>query len=146
MALAILFFILTIKNSVGNITEIVSLLDKDIYNGQELEEHYGYLVEKYGEWSFDSQGGSFSIRFVNIASALFSGLMKTFLILTILCLMVGIIVGKAVFPKLSQYYSTNNQDMVNMATLQTNAELVKKRAPAEPKITKPIKTDKGRWF
>lgn len=132
MALAIIFFIFTIKNSVGNITEIIHLLDKDVYNREQIAQNYQTLIEKYGEWNIIGVSGStFTMQFVNIKKALFSGLMITFLILTITCLMLAIILGKIVFPKLSKLYSENNQDMVNIATLRTNAEITKKKNKEE---------------
>lgn len=133
LGLAILFFIFMIDNSVGNITEIISLLDGDVYNELELEQNYQMLVEKYGEWTIIGNKGSsiFTVRFIDIRQAFFSGLMMTFLVLSILCLAIAIIVGKIVFPKLAQLYTDNNQDMVNMATLETNAAVNKKKKSKE---------------
>lgn len=122
-----------IDNSVGNITEIIGLLDGDIYNEVELEQNYQMLVEKYGEWTIIGNSGSsiFTVRFVDIKQAFFSGFMVTFLILSIFCLAIAIIIGKIVFPKLAQLYSDNNQDMVNIATLETNAAVNKKKKNKE---------------
>ena len=132
IVLAIIFFIFTIKNSVGNITEIIHLLDKDVYNREQITEHYQMLIEKYGEWNIIGVTGSaVTMQFVNIKNALFSGLMITFLTLSIVCFVVAIILGKIVFPKLSILYSENNQDMVNMATLRTNAEITKSKNKKE---------------
>ena len=133
LGLAILFFIFMIDNSVGNITEIINLLDGDVYNELELEQNYQMLVEKYGEWTIIGTSGSsiFTVRFVDIRLAFFSGLMITFLVLSILCIAIAIIVGKIVFPKLAQLYTDNNQDMVNMATLETNAAVNKKKKSKE---------------
>lgn len=126
IALTILFTILMIENSVGNITEIINMLDKNTHTGQELEDNYAYLVGKYGEWNIVGQSSSvFSVSFVNIKAAFFSGLMITFLILAIVCLVIAIVVGKVLFPKLAQYYTDNNQDMANVATLRTNEEVMK---------------------
>lgn len=128
MALFILFVILTISNSWGNITEIINLLDKDVHTGEELSRNYQYLVEKYGEWVvIGKNAGVFSVQFIDIRKAFFSGLMITYIVLSVVCLLIAIIVGKLLLPKLSQYYSENNQDMVNMATLQTNAEIQKRK-------------------
>ena len=123
-----LFVVLAISNSWGNITEIIGLLDKDVYTGQELSANYQYLIEKYGEWIIIGENaGTFSVQFVDIRAAFFSGLMITYIILAIVCLAIAIIVGKIVLPKMAQYYTDNNQDMVNMATLQTNAEIQKQK-------------------
>ena len=132
IALAIIFFIFTIRNSVGNITEIIHLLDKDVYNREQIAEHYQMLIEKYGEWNIIGVTGStVTMQFVNIKNALFSGLMITFLSLSIVCFMVAIILGKIIFPKLSILYNENNQDMVNIATLRTNAEITKQKDKKE---------------
>ena len=135
ISLSILFFILMIKNSVGNVTEIISKLDKNNLTGEQIQENYRYLVEKWGEWTIVGESGNlFSVQFVDLKSAFFSGLMATFMILGIVCLVIAIVVGKIVLPKLIQYYSDNNQNMVNIATLQTHAEVTKK------------KKDKEDWF
>ena len=136
LALSFMFFMLMIKNSVGNITEIINLLDEDTLTGEQITQNYQYLIEKYGEWVIvGDAGGVFSIQFVNIGNAFFSGLATTFLTLGIICFAISIIVGKIVFPKLAQYYTYNNQNMVNVATLQTHAE-----------ITKNKKEKKEEWF
>lgn len=128
MGLFVLFVILAISNSWGNITEIISLLDKDVYTGEELSANYQYLIEKYGEWIIiGKNAGTFSVQFVDIRAAFFSGLMITYITLAVICFAISIILGKILFPKLAQYYSDNNQDMVNMATLQTNAEIQKQK-------------------
>ena len=128
-----------ITNSVGNITEIISLLDKDKYTGEQLQENYQYLIERWGEWVIVGKSANiFKIQFVNIGNAFFSGLMITFLVLGIVCFACSIVLGKILFPKLAQYYSDNNQDMVNIATLQTHAEVTKKN--------KKEKSDKEDWF
>ena len=102
------------------------MLDKDVYTRQEIAENYRYLVEKWGEWTvIGNDGSAFEVSFVNIGVALFSGLMKTYLILTIISFSTAIIVGKVLFPKLSTYYKDHNQDIVNLATLETQAELKK---------------------
>ena len=125
-----------IRNSVGIITEIISMLDKNSLSGEQVEKNYEFLVEKWGEWIIvGDSNGLFSIRFVDIRKAFFSGLMATFLALGLSCLIIAIIVGKVVFPKLAVYFTDNNQDMVNIATLQTHAE-----------VTKNNRKDKEGWF
>ena len=124
--LTIIFVALMIKHSVGNVSEVINLLDKDTHTGQQLEENYAYLVDKYGEWKIVGRSNSvFSVQFINIKAALFSGLMKTYLILSVVCFLIAIIIGKILFPKLSQYLTNNNQDMANIATLRTNDEVMK---------------------
>ena len=41
----------------------------------------------------------------------------------LILILIAVIAGKIILPKMAQYYTDNNQDMVNMATLQTNAEI-----------------------
>ena len=136
LGLSILFFILMISNSVGNITEIISMLDKESLTGEQLQENYQYLVDKWGEWTIvGKNAGMFSIQFIDIRQAFFSGLMITFLTLGIICLIISVVAGKIVLPKLAQYYTDNNQSMVDIATLQTHAEVTKKN-----------KKDKEDWF
>ena len=126
MGLCVLFLILTVKNSWGNVSEVISMLDEDKYTGLEIEENYKELVEKWGEWTVvGDSGGVMKVEFIDIRNALFSGLMITYLSLTLTCFSIAIIFGKIVFPKLAQLYSENNQDMVNIATLQTH-EAVKR--------------------
>jgi len=84
-----------VQNSVGNITEIISMLDKDSLTGDQIQENYKYLTDKWGEWTIVGEnGGVFSIQFVNLQNAFFSGLMATFLTLGIVCLVVSIVCGK----------------------------------------------------
>lgn len=132
LALSILFFILMVQNSVGNVTEIITMLDKDSLTGDQIQENYKYLTDKWGEWTIVGEnGGVFSIQFVNIKNAFFSGLMATFLTLGVVCLIIAIVGGKILFPKLSQYFSDNNQSMVDIATLQTHAEITKNKKNKE---------------
>ena len=117
-----------IQNSVGNITEIINMLDKDSLTGEQIQENYQYLVDKWGEWIVVGEnGGVLSIQFVNLKNAFFSGLMITFLSLGIICLVISIIGGKVILPKLAQYFTENNQSMVDIATLQTHAEVTKNK-------------------
>ena len=126
LVLSILFFILMLKNSIGNIAEIINLLDKDTLTGSQIQDNYEYLVKKWGEWTIVGEnGGLFTIQFIDIRKAFFSGLMATFLTLGIVCLIIAIIGGKILLPKLAQYYTENNQSMVDIATLQTHAEVMK---------------------
>ena len=124
LALAILFFIMMIKNSIGNVTEILHLLDKDIYTGEQIEENYAYLVQKWGEWEIVGAGTSgLVIRYVDVRNALFSGLMITYTVFTIFSLALSVILGKVLFPQLSKLYSDNNSEMVDVATLKSAAKI-----------------------
>lgn len=111
-------------NSIGNVTEILDLLSKDKYSGEELIANYQYLVEKWGEWELVGEGGAgLVIRYVNVGNALFSGLMITFTIFTVIFLVLAIILGKIVFPSLVKYYIANNESMVDIATLKSAAQI-----------------------
>ena len=125
------------QNSIGNITEILHLLDSEIYSGEEITEHYKMLVEKWGEWEIigaDSSG--LVVRYVDIRNALFSGMMILYAFLAGLSFVLAIVFGKLIFPSLSKYYTANNSEMVDMATLKSAAKI--------EKMTK--NKDKKEWF
>lgn len=123
LALSVICLIFAVKNSFGNIAEIMELLDNNKYTGEQLETNYNYLTGKYGEWIIGNGGNGFTITFINIGKALFSGLMITNCILSVLFFASAYILGKWVLPKLSQQILTDNQDMVNLTILkQTNKE------------------------
>ena len=88
------------------------------YTGAELEENYAYLVEKYGEWVIGNGGNGFTITFVNIGHALFSGLMVTNLTLSLISFSSAFILGKWILPKISAQILIENQDMVNLTILK----------------------------
>lgn len=118
LALSLVCLILAFKNSFGNIAEIIRLLDGDVYNGEELKANYLYLIGKYGEWVIGGASGGFTITFVNIGKALFSGLAITNCVLCVFFILCAYILGKWVLPKISTQLITDNQDMVNMTILK----------------------------
>lgn len=119
-----IFFVLAIRNSVGNVTEILDLLDKEKYNETELVENYKFLVDKWGEWEIIGAGSAgLVIRYVDVANALFSGLMITFTTLTVIFLALAILFGKIIFPLLSSYYKNSNEQMVDLATLKSASQI-----------------------
>lgn len=120
LALSVLCLILAIQNSFGNVAEIMRLLENKNFTGAELEENYAYLVEKYGEWVIGNGGNGFTITFVNIGHALFSGLMITSLTFSIICFSSAFILGKWILPKISAQILIENQDMVNLTILKKN--------------------------
>ena len=104
--------------------EILRLLDKDIYTGEQIEENYASLVQKWGEWEIVGAGTSgLVIRYVDVRNALFSGLMITYTVLTIICIALSIVLGKVLFPQLSKLFSDNNSEMVDIATLKSAAKI-----------------------
>lgn len=124
-----------IENSIGNVTEILNLLDKDKYTGEEIAEHYAYLVEKWGEWEIvGANNAGLVIRYVDVRNAMFSGLMVTFTVLTIVSIAVNFILTKVVFPQLIKMYTKNNDELVDVATLKSAAkidEIVKNKETKE---------------
>lgn len=120
LALSILCLVLAIQNSFGNVVEIMHLLENKNYTGAELQENYAYLVEKYGEWVIGNGGNGFTITFVNIGHALFSGLMITNLTLSLISFSSAFILGKWILPKISAQILIENQDMVNLTILKKN--------------------------
>ena len=124
LALSIMCFIFAIKNSFGNIGEICELLDNKKFSGGQIKNNYAYLTEKYGEWVIGNGSAGFTITFINIGRALFSGVMVANCFLSVLFLLSAYLFGKWLFPKLSEQILLDNQDMVNMTVLknQENAE------------------------
>jgi hypothetical protein len=119
LALSVLCLIFAIKNSFGNIGEICSLLDNKKFTGEDLRNNYEYLTNKYGEWVIGTGGAGFTITFINIGRALFSGLMVANCFLSVLFLLSAYLLGKWLFPKLSEQILLDNQDMVNMTVLKS---------------------------
>lgn len=119
LALGILFVYLAVRNSFGNIAEIISKLDKDIYTGEELQENYQYFIDKYGEWIIGTGGNGFTISFINIKRALFSGVMITCGIFAIVFFVSSYVLGKVLLPRLAEQIKNENQDMVNLQVLKS---------------------------
>lgn len=117
LALSILCLIFAIKNSFGNIAEIMELLDNKKYTGEQLRENYNFLVNKYGEWVIGGSAG-FTITFVNVGNALFSGLMVVSVILSLVFFVSAFVLGKWLFPRLANQIMEENQEMVNMTILK----------------------------
>ena len=118
LALALLCLIFAVESSFGNVAEIRSLLNSDKYNGEQLESNYNYLVDKYGEWVIGKAGGGFSITFVDVGNALFSGVMIANAILSVIFVLLACLLGKWIFPKLASQLLVDNQDMVNLTILR----------------------------
>ena len=112
------------ENSIGNVTEILELLDEDNYTGTELRENYEYLVNKWGEWTIGGlSSAGITIRYVDVGNALFSGLMITFSTLTIISLCLAILLGKIMFPLLTKHFKDSNDTMVDLATLKSATQI-----------------------
>ena len=121
LALATICLIFAIKNSFGNVAEIINMLDTKKYTGEELQANYQFLVEKYGEWVIGNGGAGFQITFVNIGHALFSGLMITNCIFFVVFIVSAYLLGKWLLPKLSAQILIDNQDMVNLIILKDHS-------------------------
>lgn len=115
---SICFLIVAVKNSFGNIAEIMELLDSKKYTGEQLRENYSFLIEKYGEWIIGNGSSGFTITFINIGKALFSGLMMFSLTMSLILLISAYVFGKWLFPMLANSITQNNQDMVNVTVLK----------------------------
>ena len=122
LVLAVVCLIFAVKNSFGNVAEIIRLLDSKKYTGEELSANYEFLTNKYGEWVIGNGGMGFQIKFVNISHALFSGLMITNFTLCGVCIVLAYVLGKWLLPKVSAQILIDNQDMVNLTILKNNKE------------------------
>jgi hypothetical protein len=118
LTLAVICLIFAVKNSFGNIAEIMRLLDSEKYTGEQLAENYNLLVGKWGEWIIGNGGTGFQIKFINIGNAVFSGLMIFNLTMSIVLFIGAFVVGKWLLPMLSKSITQSNQDMVNLTVLK----------------------------
>ena len=118
LALAIIALIFAIHNSFGNIAEICHLLDNKSYNGEQIAENYNYLKDKWGEWVIGDGSNGFCIVFINIGHALFSGVMMTSCLLSVTFLVCAWVLGKWLFPQISNQILQENTDMVNLTILR----------------------------
>lgn len=123
LTLTIFFLCLTLRNSVGNVIEILDLLDTDTHTGIEIENNYDFLIKRWGEWEITTGASGLHVRYVNVGNALFSGLMITFSTISIICFAAGIIFGKIVFPLLAKHYKSTNDEMVDLATLKSASQI-----------------------
>lgn len=114
------------KNSLGNVTEILSLLDEDKYTGKEIQTHYAELVARWGEWEIVGEGSAgLVVRYVDIGNALFSNMMVTYGVFAIISLCIAFIFGKIIFPVLAKHFQETNAEMVDVATLQSASKIEK---------------------
>ena len=115
---------LTLKNSVGNVTEILHLLDKDVYSGEQIRTNYEMLIGKWGEWEvFGQDSAGLVIRYVDVGEAMFSGFMRLYSTLAIITFCLAVILGKIIFPWLSKLYKDANEEMVDLATLTSATQI-----------------------
>lgn len=137
-----------LRNSVGNIVDILRALNKDTHTKEELQANYLALIEKWGEWEIIGEGMSgLVIRYVDVGNALFSGLAIIFTTLSVVFLVTGIVLGKIVFPLLSKHYKNTNDELVDVSTLRTAEQmkiLVQEKGQTKAK-TKQTQSG-GDWF
>lgn len=124
--LSIIALVFAIRNSFGNVGEICALLDSKTYSSSQIQQNYNYLIDKYGEWTIGDGSHGFSIVFVNIGRALFSGIMITSTIIAIVLFVCAFVIGKWLFPKLSEQIEKDNQEMVNLTILRDQDNKEKK--------------------
>jgi hypothetical protein len=120
LGLSILCFVFALKNSFGNVAEICDQLDSQKWSGEQIATNYFALIEKYGEWVIGNGSSGFTLTFVNIGNALFSGLMITNFTFAVLFLATAYLLGKWLLPKISAQILIDNQDMVNLVILKNN--------------------------
>lgn len=130
-----------IENSVGNVIEINTLLDKELYNTVELQENYNYLSEKWGEWETGAMSGGVKITYVNVMNAMFSGLMKINMILCVASLTISFMFGKIIFPLLAKVYTEQNDTLIDLATINTMENVNEMTGKAQRN-----KRKKEEWF
>lgn len=123
LALSILFLFLAIKNSFGNVAEICDLLDTKKFTGEQLQNNYNYLVNKFGEWVIGNGGLGFTITFINIGHAVFSGIMVFSCFLSLLFFLCAHLLGKWLLPHVAEQILQDNQDMVNLTILKDHDKL-----------------------
>ena len=118
LILGFLFLILALKNSFGNLDEITSLLNSKVYNGEELQANYSYLVDKYGEWVIGNGNNGFQLMFIDIKNAIFGAVVIVMAVLSAVSFILAFLLGKWIFPALAKEITQGNQDMVNLTILE----------------------------
>lgn len=102
------------------------MLDADKYSGEEIRQNYLYLIDKWGEWEIIGAGSAgLVVRYVDIGRAMFSGLMMLYMVLAAVAATIAVIFGKIVYPLLAKYYEDSNEEMVDLATLQSASQINK---------------------
>ena len=97
IVLAVFFFAIAIKNSVGNMNEITSLLNSKKFTGEELRANYEFLTQKYGEWIIGSGSTGFTLTFINVKAAVFGGFAIITGIMAVVCFIGAFVLGKWLF-------------------------------------------------
>lgn len=122
LGIAVLCLVLAIRYSVGNVVEIITMLDKKAYTGEQLEANYLYLIDKFGEYVIGNGGMGFQVKFVNIGNALFSKLFVFYFLVFGILLAGAYIIGKWALPHLAEQIAERNQDLVNLTVLRSQED------------------------
>lgn len=125
LGIAILCFVLALRYSIGNLMEIMNLLDNKAYNGQQLGINYLYLIDKYGEFNIGNGGMGFQVKFVNIGNAFFSKLFVFYFIIFVIMLCGAFILGRWALPRIANQIDERNQDLVNLTVLRSQEGIEK---------------------
>ena len=125
LGIAALCLIGAIRYSIGNVLEILRLLDNKVYTGEQLQTNYQFLIQKYGEVVMGNGGMGFQVKFVDIGAALFSKLMIFYFIVACINIVGAYVIGKWTLPKIAKRIDENNQDMVNITVLRNQDEAEK---------------------
>ena len=123
LALSILCLIFAVRHSFGNVAEIMDMLDAKKFTGEQLQDNYTYLVNKFGEWVIGNGSLGFTITFVNIGHAVFSGIMIASAFLSIRFFVSAYVLGKWLLPHLAEQILQDNHDMVNLTILKDHDKL-----------------------
>lgn len=119
LLIAAIFAFFALKNSIGNVFEILDALDKEKYTGAEIQANYARLVATWGEWEIVGENNAgLVIRYINIKNAIFSALAITQAICAITFFVAGIIFGRLVLPGLSKKYEDGNKELVDLTSLR----------------------------
>jgi len=117
IALSILCFCLAIRNSLGNISQMMSMLDTKKYNDEQLQINYNQLVAQYGELVVGSGSKGFQLVFVNVRNVAFSGFMIFTGVASVIFFIFAFLLGKWLMPLWRKKITEENQDMVNLTIL-----------------------------
>lgn len=118
LAISLICLFIALKNSLGNFAEMVDLLDKKTYTGEELQANYTYLIEKYGEWVIGNGANGFQITFINVKNVIFSGVMAINLAFSVVLFIFANLLGKWLLPLYAKKLREDSQDMVNIEILK----------------------------
>lgn len=118
IVISILCMFVALRNSFGNVIEIMDWLNGKKFNDVQLAENYEYLIAKYGEWVIGNGTHGFVISFVDIGNAVFSGVAITNFVMSIAFYISAYVIGKWTLPRISAQLLIDNQDMVNLVILK----------------------------